>query len=215
MEQYKTDIIIDLETAPSSNCMDYFDPFKVKLGNAKDPEKVKAIRDKAKAKFKQDSTLNPKTAYICAIGVKSEQLTATLYAKDESEEKAILEALWTCLPEHKQDRFTEVRFNAWNADFDQMFLVQRCWKNRIKVKDIYFDKHTKYWRCVMKAFCCYQYGATCSLADAAKFLGVNQPREHNIKGADFWKHLRDDPKQAEKYLLDDLQEEWDIMNLIY
>jgi hypothetical protein len=125
-------------------------------------------------------------------------------------EKEILEKTW----EEISSKTPGDSVYSWNMDFDKTILFQRSWKNRVYIPSVFTNEKRYIFNCLMKQFCCFVYGNRKSLEAAALFLGVNQPREHNIQGKNFWKELEQRPKDAIQYLKDDVQEAWDIANII-
>ena len=58
----------DIETGPLANAGEFFNPDSVKLGNFKDPEKIEAKIEEARAAFIDKAALSPMTGEILAVG---------------------------------------------------------------------------------------------------------------------------------------------------
>jgi hypothetical protein len=116
---------LDVETEPGQlarlkEICGEFDPAKVKTGQAKKPEKIQALIDKARASYDEDllteSMLDPFLGRTCAIGCRRANGEIDI---PEAGEKEMLEWFWarTERGEH---------FNGWNLfHFDLHWLIVR------------------------------------------------------------------------------------------
>lgn len=116
-------IAVDIETVSLANPTIEFDASKVKLGNRKDPEKVKAFLAEARASFNEDNALYHDFARVAAIGFCSIALNNgqpyILVAKTEEEEKVILS-------EFCKTVIGQTKLAVFNGlEFDLPFIVGR------------------------------------------------------------------------------------------
>lgn len=205
-------MVFDIETVPVSPeaCADLippFDPASVKLGQRKDPDKIKEYLAEAEAKHRQNflnrAALNPLTARIAAIGISTVQ-SDTVYIDNEPTLIRLFFEAFT----NEGDIW--VGFNISN--FDVPMLVKRAWalgiplptkrhllNQRNRLSDWFIDL-AEVWRCGV-------YSAEpISLDRLGRFLGVGKKE---VNGSAF-AALMYQPEQARAYLLNDLQLTWAI-----
>src|SRR5688572_20501815 len=98
----KTKLALDIETKPLPlEVVLQFEP-EYKVGNIKDPDKIRAAVAEKRAAFVKDSTLDAKTCFICAIGYYDGTNTTLDIIHALSEEKAMLERFWKDFEEKYQ-----------------------------------------------------------------------------------------------------------------
>jgi DNA polymerase elongation subunit (family B) len=212
----------DLETAPNEGAVRElftFDPSKVKFGNTKNEEKRQDIIDEAEANFYPDlidkAALNPLTAEIIAIGYLH---TETGVRIDEGlPEKELIEAFWTTWDEIQAGRIDCRSIVGWNLHgFDLPMLIKRSWILGIKVPMCI--RNGRYFNAklvdLMPIWCGFEHKTYASLDNVARYLGVREPRLHNIQGKDFHLRLVDDKFNAISYLTSDLREAMEIAKRI-
>lgn len=122
-------ICFDIETGPlpEDQISDLFDADAVKVGNLKDPEKIAAKKNEAKAKFLADAALSPLTGQVLAIGYLADgENNVDIVAQQELHEPTVNEAdvLADFWKRHREVRHSMmVGFNI--APFDIPFMVRR------------------------------------------------------------------------------------------
>ena len=214
-------LLTDIETAPKEEkvkSLYSFNPDEVKVGNIKDPEKIKAKIEAEEAKFwaekLEKAALNPMTAEIVAIGYQDKD---GAIIGEGIPEANLLGEFWRQFEKVEYATGANTRIVGWNLlGFDIPMMVQRSRIIGVDVPSTVMNG--RYWHnCLidlMQVWVCYCHGKYESLERVAKALGVRQPREHNIEGQNFYKHLIDDKENAIQYLRDDLQEEYEIAKRI-
>jgi hypothetical protein len=201
------DLVFDIETGPTDNAADYFDESKVKLGNLKDPEKIKAKVEEARQEFLDKAALSAVTGQVLAIGYRRGD---SVLIRD-GREWQLLNAFWKLfkdLPKHGIRHMIGHNIFA----FDLPFLIQRSWRWAIPIPAGVIEKD-RYWSRVfvdtMARFGCGVYGAKVSLDNLARFFGI-EGKPDGVTGADFAKLWETDRKTAEEYLRNDLNMTWEV-----
>ena len=132
--------IFDIETAPNPDAVElYTKPFdreSVKVGNIKDPDKIKVKLDQAEsdhwAKAHDKAALNPFTAKIVAIGIHFDgDDSATIL---EGVEASILNQFWDVC--RLKDPSTYWAFYSGSNDksaFDPRHIIARSWVNKVTI----------------------------------------------------------------------------------
>lgn len=127
-------IAIDIETYPTDDAKQYFDESEVKIGNLKDPEKIKAKIDEACENYLTRAALNWYSARVTCIAMYDGNETEYLLDKNE---KYMLEYLFDYLKKRKTAGIL-----TWNGyDFDCQFLLMRAAINDVPCKDIRGKKY--------------------------------------------------------------------------
>ena len=134
-------IAVDIETAPLPNAADAFDEAEVKVGNLKDPEKIKAKIEKAREEFVNKAALSWITGQVTCICMFNDEVSYPLHYCENTEEKEILEAFWN---QYRGKRI--VTYNGYS--FDMQFIIMRSLVHGIEV-DIE-ARGSKYLRCIHK-----------------------------------------------------------------
>ena len=211
-------LIFDIETKPVPEKVRElytFDRDSVKDNRIKDTAKLEAKKDEKEADFfankEEKAALDPLTCEVCAIGYyfpKDDKYV--INHTNDLEESTILERFWDTFSESRMG--TERLMIGWNThEFDLPMLLIRSRIVGVKIPAfVYETPMSRYFNGLfvdlMKVWVCNKYKEYAKLERIAKVLGVAQPREHNIQGKDFWKHLENDTENAIQYLKDDLLE---------
>jgi uncharacterized protein YprB with RNaseH-like and TPR domain len=202
-------IIFDIETGPLPVEQIEIPPFEPPA-NIKDPEKIAAREAAYKKEYVEQAALGALTGTIVAIGLAAPGKAGEMIAKDTEADTirgflAVLEELdWPRL----------AGFNI--ATFDLPFLFRRCWALEIG-PPIFKYRRDRYWNDdrVLDLREVWQLGdrmAKGSLDSISKCLGTGRK---NGEGKDFAALLKSDRKQAEGYLLNDLELTWKVYQRMY
>ena len=211
-------LIFDIETKPVPEKVRElytFDRDSVKDNRIKDTAKLEAKKDEKEADFfankEEKAALDPLTCEVCAIGYYFPNIDKyVINHTNDLEESTILERFWDTFSESRMG--TERLMIGWNThEFDLPMLLIRSRIVGVKIPAfVYETPMSRYFNGLfvdlMKVWVCNKYKEYAKLERIAKVLGVAQPREHNIQGKDFWKHLENDTENAIQYLKDDLLE---------
>lgn len=117
-------IALDIETAPNALMIDHLPEPDVKTGNLKDPEKIAAKIDEAKASQVSKMALDPLYARIICASVVSDDISQTRMACEldsDDVERSIVEWILEILGED------QVRLVTWNGvGFDLPMIYKRA-----------------------------------------------------------------------------------------
>ena len=114
-------VAIDIETAPAEGAE--FDPSDVKTGNLKDPEKIEAKIEAARAEFERSAALHWTTGRVTCVGFCGDGPGEAFSYHDERE---LLETAMGIIVAHDC-------IVTWNGyDFDMQFLAMRCLANGVQ-----------------------------------------------------------------------------------
>lgn len=203
MSASESPIIFDIETAPLpldelKAVMPEFEPPK----NLKDPAKIAAAIDKKREEFIDRAALSATTGRVVAIGRWCDGLYESAILDpddDELTERDILAWFWT----NADPRQPLIGFNS--NRFDLPFLMRRSWALGVRVPDR-LDRRGGfsggYHVDLMQVWQCGDNRESISLDAACQFFGCGKK---NGDGKFFHQVLRDDPKQAEAYLKNDVR----------
>jgi hypothetical protein len=243
--------IFDIETAPNEaqvrkliKPFPDFDPDAIKLGNVKDPAKIKERIEAAADKHATDkanhlantldkAALIPAMSTIVAIGIHHEDSTkAEILLGDE---KDILTQFWEHVEQGKHDVWSYYSGSNDKSGFDPRHIINRSWfhniatpqmvDNRGYINGMFVDLAQIY-------LAGASYPSFCSADQCAKELGLfgedvgfakvlskdDLMIDHKIEGKNFYKFLQSDDYDLEiamKYLVNDLAIERAIANRIY
>lgn len=202
-------LCIDIETGPCYESMarNPFKPDSVKLGNLKDPEKVKAKLADAERDFEKDAALHPEKGEVLAVGFMN---SAGMCIHCSTEEEILVKS-WETISRHLTAQRPIV---GWNIlEFDLPFLINRSRLHGVHVPIEVFRYdgrwiwHSKF-KDLMKLWVCGKYGSMISQDKVARFLGVGS-KPAGMHGGMFAElfHSQDETKreQALDYLRNDLQ----------
>ena len=201
-------IIVDIETGPHPDLdkkLPPFNPDDVKLGNVKDPEKIKAKLDEAKANYVQDAinsaALSPFYGQIIAIGCLDGEAENIFHGYDEAK---ILTEFWAYYRANRQPGDDNV-FVGFNSNgFDWPMLVKRSYINGVKPPRLVNQKGYLFdWLIDLRLL--WNLGdrqAAGKLGDICKAMGLG---EKTGDGKDFAATYAKDPKTALAYLSNDLK----------
>lgn len=200
-------LIFDIETEPMSELelqalCPPFDPAKVKMGNVKDPVKVRQRLEEAEAShfadFCADAALDAGKSRLLAVGIHRANAEIIWNRHDESE-WALIRGIW--------DRFSDesvvIGFNI--LGFDLPYLVRRSWLLGVPIPKACRNggRFSSGFVDIMKEWQCQNYREEfVSLDRLARMFGVG---EKTGSGADFHKLAKSDPAAATEYLLNDLK----------
>jgi predicted PolB exonuclease-like 3'-5' exonuclease len=110
----RSTVIVDLECVGIDTAGDYVEPVSAPA-NYKDPEKIAAYMDEARAAQIAKCALDPDLARIVALGVANENGIAVSVNRDEDEERAILGTFWAA-----HDGATYITFNGHGYDLPML-----------------------------------------------------------------------------------------------
>jgi len=123
-------IVFDIETVPLDPALlPPFDESQVLIGNLKDPDKIRAKLDTAKAEWLAGAALSPMTGSVAMVGWK-EVGGKTELDTNENEAELVAGTLQT-IAEHITAGNIVAGFNCYS--FDMPFLVRRAWQHSLKV----------------------------------------------------------------------------------
>ncbi len=201
----------DIETGPWSGAKP-FDWSTVKLGNIKDPEKIKAKRAEAAKEYEDKLALSPMTGEILAIGVCDSR---DGYKVLKSNEVIILCDFLEWL---NDALYAQEAVIGWNiTNFDLQFICKRACLHGLgdKIPAVLLDRG-KYWHsCIKDLMTIWAFGEwNCftKLDVCAEFLGF-KGEEQVITGKQFAKYYQGTPEQR-KVALDYLKDDVDKLQYI-
>lgn len=212
--------VFDIETGPVNSVvlemlMPPFDETDVATGNLKDPEKIKAKIDKARAdhaaKFMRNAALSPLTGEILAIGVRGPNSgDILLWCESGIGERRLIEAFFSVFAESFDGKEGAhwIGFNI--ANFDVPFLVRRAWHHGIAIPNEFISRRflkTEFTD-IFQHWQLTRYPPEfVSLNDLALFFGL---AAKEFDGAQFAELYRYEPDKARQYLAYDLELTWKI-----
>ena len=216
--------IFDIETGPSAEQSLFiepypeFDPDSVKVGNTKDPEKVKTkVREagiahelgrepyyeKATEKLLLKSYASVVEAIgICIIDHEGNETEYYLTSADLTE-KAILEKFWELMSEFDYAEAHLRKIVGFNIkEFDLPFIIQRSWKYKLHIPWATFCANSDpangrfyYDNIVVDLMQLYTLGSFrngfVGLGKVCQHL-FGEGKDEAIKATDFWKEIRTD-----------------------
>lgn len=133
-------LYFDIETVPEpkevlDRLMPEFDPAEVKLGNTRDPDKVRERIILAKAEQQQsffdNAALHANTGKVAMIGIIQDDKFAAMITNGEKDEAKVLNTFWGLAMGAIRLGISVVGFNI--LEFDLPFLVRRSWKLKVHV----------------------------------------------------------------------------------
>lgn len=175
---------IDIETVALPDVLlPKFDESEVAVGNLKDPEKIKAKIEQAKADWKADAALSPMTGSVAMIGIKSNGKSTI--ADAAGKEKLMLDSAVSFITSEICAGHIIAGFSIFS--FDLPFIVRRLWAHGVTTPQGW--REGRYWsRSFMDLREEWLLGerapakGTSSLGAIARFLGLP---EKLGDGADF------------------------------
>jgi hypothetical protein len=182
-----------------------FDPAEVRTGNLKDPEKIAAKLEEAKAhhrrEFIERAALDPLTGRVVAIGLLP-LAGGRFEVIGHDDEAQILREFWSACRGEMGRIHQMVGFNIYQ--FDLPFLFRRSWKHRVEVP--FGFRRGRYWADEMVDLRDYwQLGdrqARGSLDTIAMHLGLGSKNGDGKAFAELWRADRD---RAIAYLRNDVE----------
>lgn len=205
-------MIFDIETEPLplEELQKVCEPFNeedVKVGNIKDPEKIRAKIDQCRENHWKDiqerAALNATTAKVVAIGYRDHG-EETPYCDMFTSERDNIVACWNRILQCMKKGIDIVGFHS--NRFDIPFLVRRSWLIGCGIPDIFsasgylkpcfIDLHER-WQCGDRQ-------ATIKLNSLAKYFGIDG-KYQGLDGSMFFQLLKVDPATAKEYLLQDIR----------
>jgi hypothetical protein len=218
--------IFDIETGPLDRkvlekLLPPFNRDEVKLGNAKDPEKVNAIIEAAQAKYEENfyskAALSATTGEVLALGMLSRTGASEyhdIFDREVSSERKLIQRFWAIF----EDIITGVvphRHLVGHCifDFDLPFLVRRSWAIGLQVPTMLYTRRGGriYWNEIFidtrAEFLLGQSwnGPESNLGAVARFCGSQHCKTDD--GAQFYLlwHDKKTRSQARQYLGTDLK----------
>ena len=204
MTSITTSLVFDIETRPLP--LPFLEengllPEITAPGNYKDPDKIAAYIAEKKLEAIDGCALSAITGEVCAIGMNRNGNTFTLMALGQVTEADLLKTFW-----HEATQTLRsgklIGFNI--KSFDLPFLLRRSWVHGIAHPAIFVDRYflgTAVWD-LRETWQLGDRQAPGNLDKVCRVLGLGAK---NGDGANFWKLLRDDPKKAEGYLVNDMK----------
>jgi hypothetical protein len=143
--------VIDIETIPAmdlpEDCIPKFDEESVKLGNLKDPFKIKEKIEEARLEFEagleKKMSLDPDLCQVCcfvAYGPATKQFVSD-FARDREEEFELLDRAWAWIKTCLHERILLVSFNG--LSFDLPVLQRRAMIQDVSVSASIMDALTR------------------------------------------------------------------------
>lgn len=208
-------LVFDIETAPLPDCdlKRAFDGSEIKLGNLKDPEKIKEKLDNAWFEFKSKAALSASTGYVLCIGYYYTDRDQAVIDDGENDdgdtrEAKILRGFWSMV---ETCRKNSIEMGGVNIhDFDLPFLVRRSWILGVDVPAGVLGQG-RYWHSVFvdlrKVWLCGQSpnGVKSSFDELAAAFGTGG-KPAGINGGDFAELWERDRPTAIAYLENDLKQ---------
>jgi len=208
--------VFDIETGPlPADQLPPFDESTVKLGALKDPVKIKAKIEEARAAYVERAALDATTGRVLAIGYDTNgnfEIEGSVIAGGNiSMEEEILTEFWDrCDNTHLDSDNKIIGFNIHG--FDLPFMIRRSWINNIEpprwlMRGRYFDPM---FVDLMQVWACGDSRGYQSMDRVATALGTTRK---NGDGAEFHKLWFGDKKQhklAVEYLQNDIAMTRDI-----
>jgi len=203
---------IDIETG-SWDGAEEFDWSTVKLGNIKDPEKIKAKRAEAARDYEDKKALSPMTGEILAIGIQDPSGYHAIHGDDE---KGILKQF---LPWLNNELFQQHYVCGWNLKgFDLPFIRHRAFLHGLGhiVPSVLYDNRGYEHSCIKDLMLIWSYGkrgtdAWIGLDKVAKFLG--HAGKQTITGKEFANYYNGTPEQ-QRLALEHLQGDVEMLEYI-
>jgi len=216
-------IVFDIETGPLPleelrASLPPFDESGVKVGNLKDPDKIKAKIEEARVAHEEEfiarAALSPLTGRIICVGYMSTDKQATVIDAGEKNgdgEVEILENFWRRYRMCRQEKRMLVGHNI--AGFDVPFLVRRSWLFDVEVPASVFERgrylDSLVFADTMSLWQCGTRDAWVKLETLSKaFGGTGKPVDEDggkVDGSMFADLWRTDRPKAEAYLRNDLE----------
>ena len=205
-------IAFDFETIADRENLPEFDEQSVKVGNLKDPEKIKAKIAEAKADYYSKAGLNPHHNMICCFGFcdGNGPDSISLELESPAHEKALISEIWEKLS--KYDRF--ITFNGIAFDVPVLKLHSLFHQVRpaltIDTKKYHIGNHLDI-RAILGNWDQFAKGDLNYYAD--RLLGEKKTEDIDGKAVqDYWDMgLIED---IEKYCRKDAQLTWDLGQLV-
>jgi len=192
-------LIFDIETRPYSveRVRELELLPRLKLGNTKDPEKIKEKEATHEADAMEKAALDPTISEVCAVGVRWNGQTKVLIQSSEMSEVQLIEALFGLFNEAINAMGRICGFNIML--FDLTFLFRRAYILGITpplhlIHNDYWDK--QHIVDILKIWQCCDRQSNISLDRLAKALGVGKKTGD---GKNFHKLLAEDPAKAIAY----------------
>lgn len=224
----------DIETAPRDDLpIPPREPFpefiesEVKTGNAKRPEKIKEIVDKAREKWFKDKAayeamseeswaeeardgwgLCASTGKVLAVGIWDDQAEKFICLMEETEEATLIR-FWNFYRHVAGAKHRHV--TGWNINqFDLPFLVRRSWANNLEIPGSLYSFSGKWmnWNPLfVDASQFYLLGSHPALTPwkfdiVAQVMGTSL-KPDGVEGKHWWKTVREDREAAMRYLEND------------
>lgn len=167
---------IDIETVPDDNLEKYFDSATYSApSNWKDPEKIKAYVEEAKAKDIEKAALNWWTGKIVCICMMDVELGETFTFIGPDEKQLLTEFLETIYRLHSKNRIKLIGKNG--VDFDLPFITGRVLKHDLGIPFFLRPYHPidDVDHIFSRSAHCGQRG---SLSDYAYGLGLGEKKGH-------------------------------------
>lgn len=213
-------VSFDIETGPLPEdklaaLMPEFDESTVKVGNLKDPEKIKAkiedARSNHKRSFYEKAALSAVTGQVVAIGVYNALVDVfEILGQGDKDEPDVLDLFWGYWEE-----FNELKFVGLNIfDFDLPFLMRRSWLLDVYIPPSVFDGRYFHRSFVdlRRTWLCGQRPdqIRSSFDELGRAFGTGGKPDDGTTGADFADLWWNDRDKAIAYLKNDLMQpvEW-------
>jgi len=206
-------LVVDIETAPSHDALEYQGSFEAP-SNYKDEEKIRAYIAAKSNEWVEECPLDPLTGRICAIGTLLDTGNGTPIKKiivdtTGQEEKILLENFWK---QWKELNGYIVGHNIKN--FDLPYIILRSIKNGIE--PLWYPRHKEQYMSVIDTMDLWNAGRYpkkyISLNNMAKFFGVGS--KNTTTGKFIYQMISNNElEDVEKYLANDLHLTNDVFNM--
>lgn len=205
----KVHLILDIETRPADDSLEFMPEFKPAANIVSDDAKARSIASQEQT-WLNKRALDPLTAQICAVGflreVEGEPISSILVDETGSNEADLIKAVWGLYDSSS----SMVLVGHTIRNFDLPMLILRSIKLGIKVP-VMFSSLSQYDSSVFdiaEIWNCRRYPkAYCSLNNMAMFFGVGSK---SMKGDMFYETLLTDKEAAIDYLQNDLDMTYQI-----
>lgn len=197
-----TFVAFDIESTARPDALDFIEIQPP--GNFKDPVKIAAHMEEAKAKKLEKAACSAETGKILAIGW---CMDGENYITHESltDEASLLQEFWNMVRSFQGHSFSLVGF--YSHSFDLAMLIRRSWICGVPTVNLmrgkYFDDSKSI--DLIETWKLGNREDNISLGRLSKLLGVG---EKVGSGADYAKLLESDPAKAKEYHINDLFLTW-------
>ncbi len=207
---------LDIETKPLPNDMVLkFEPSEYKLGNTKDPDKVRAAIAEKRAAFIDSATLDAKTCFICAIGYYDGVNTTLDIIDSLAEEEALLRRFWRWYLENtgRGGSGGPLIVGHYLRKFDMPMIIRRSWKYQISMPldmVLTFGRLQNNFIDTAELWGLGVHGEYVSLKHLLRYFGLGDKEEDFL----FWEQYNLNKEKAIAYLENDVKSVYKVSDYL-